>query len=155
MKTRNTMAALALCGATALATSAFAGEIEYGGTFCSHSKTTMLQANPDVTAFNLESWGIQTPDSAFKPWANATNHCAGNMIVVQGKVSGARRVPVDGRRRRHLHRDVRRRAGQARWRLDVPRRHRKMEGRDRRRNVPIRQFKQTAARRNRRGLRLA
>ncbi len=85
MKTRNSIAALAFCGASALAISAFAGEIEYGGTFCSHSKTTMLQANPDVTAFNLESWGIQTPDSAFKPWANATNHCAGNMVVVQGK----------------------------------------------------------------------
>ena len=87
MKTRNTMAALALCGATALATSAFAGETEYGGTFCSHSKTTMLQANPDVTAFNVESGYSDTPDSTFKPWANATNHSTGNVIVVQGKAA--------------------------------------------------------------------
>jgi hypothetical protein len=81
------IAAFALCGAAVLAGPALAGETEYGGTFCSHSTTTMLQANPDMTAFELESWGIQTPDSAFKPWANATNHCMGNIAVVQGKMS--------------------------------------------------------------------
>jgi len=87
MKARILLTVFALCGATALAASAQAGEIEYGGTFCSHSRTTILQASPDVTAFDVESWGIQTPDSTFKPWANATNHCAGNILVVQGKAS--------------------------------------------------------------------
>jgi hypothetical protein len=87
MKNSTILAAIALCGAAAFAYPAQAGEAEYGGTFCSHSRTTMVQANPDVTAFDLESWGIQTPDSTFKPWANATNHCTGNVIIVQGKAT--------------------------------------------------------------------
>jgi hypothetical protein len=81
------MVAAAMLGASVLVGAAQAGETEYGGTFCSHSKTTILQPGPEVTAFNLESWGIQISDSAFKPWANATNHCAGNVLFVQGKAS--------------------------------------------------------------------
>jgi hypothetical protein len=80
-------AALAALFAAAAAPPAQAGETEYGGTFCSHSKSAMLQAGPDVTALNFETWGIQTPDSPFKPWANATNRCAGNMVVTQGKAA--------------------------------------------------------------------
>ena len=75
----------AIAAAMLVGVAAQAGETQYGGTFCSHLKATTLQANPDVTALNFETWGIQTPDSAFKPWSNATNHCAGNMVVMQGK----------------------------------------------------------------------
>jgi hypothetical protein len=66
-----TTVAVALFSVSALALAAHAGETGYGGTFCSHSKVAMVQANPDVTAFDFESWGIQTPDSTFKPWARA------------------------------------------------------------------------------------
>lgn len=86
--TLSIMAAAAFVGASALAGLAQAGETEYAGTFCSHSKTTMVQASPEVTAFIVESWGIQTADSTFKPRANATNHCAGNELILQGKMSG-------------------------------------------------------------------
>ena len=87
MKTSNILAAIAVCGAAVSACSAQAGEIEYGGTFCGHWKTTMVQASPETTAFSTEFWGIQTPDSTFKPWANATNHCLDNDVIMQGKTS--------------------------------------------------------------------
>ncbi len=89
MKACDIFAAFALCSAAALASPALAGETEYSGTFCSHSKTTMLQASPEITAVNVETWGIQTPDSTFKPWANATNHCVGILLITQGKATGS------------------------------------------------------------------
>ncbi len=87
MKPCDILAVFALSVAAAVVAPAHAGETEYGGPFCSHSKATMVQASPDITALNVESWGIQTSDSLFKPCANATNHCAGNVLVVQGKAS--------------------------------------------------------------------
>ncbi len=87
MKSRNILTAFALCGAAALAGPAQAGETEYGGTFCGHWKSMTVQSSPEVSAFNTEFWGIQTPDSTFKPWANATNHCMENDIIMQGKMS--------------------------------------------------------------------
>ena len=153
MKTRNTMAALALCGATALATSAFAGETEYGGTFCSHSKMTMLQANPDVTAFNVKSWGIQTPDSTFKPWANATNTARATSLSCRER--RPRTASACGRTRTATPSSGRSSMSRASRAPGRRGRHRQVEGRDRRRDVPVREFKQAAARRNRRGLHLA
>ncbi len=79
--------ALAALVASVLATSALAGETDYGGTFCGHWKSMMVQASPEVSAFNTEFWGVQTPDSGFKLWANATNHCMENDIIIQGKMS--------------------------------------------------------------------
>jgi hypothetical protein len=74
-------------GSAAAPAIAVATEMEYGGTFCSHSISTMVQAGPDAIALNIEAWGVQTPDSTFKPWANATNHCLVNVTIVQGKTS--------------------------------------------------------------------
>ncbi len=87
MTARNVLAAITLCGAAAFAYPAQAGETEYGGTFCGHWKSTTVQSSPEVSMFNTEFWGIQTLDSTFKPWANATNHCTDNDIIMQGKMS--------------------------------------------------------------------
>ena len=78
---------LSLGAAALLAVSATAigAETEYSGTVCGFSKMTMLQASPEVTVFTDESWGMQTPDSTFKPWANGTVHCAQYHKVLQGK----------------------------------------------------------------------
>ncbi len=87
MKSRNILTAFALCGAAALAGPAQAGDTEYGGTFCGHWKSMMVQSSPEVSAFNTEFWGVQTPDSTIKPLANATNHCMENDIFMQGRMS--------------------------------------------------------------------
>jgi hypothetical protein len=79
--------AATLLGGSALTLAAQAGDTEYGGTFCGHWKSTTVQSSPDVSVLNTEFWGVQTPDSTFKPWANATNHCTENDIIMQGKMS--------------------------------------------------------------------
>lgn len=85
--TRIVTTAAMLAGAAALAAPALAGETEYGGTFCGRFVSTMLQGGPEIAAFNVESWGIETPDSTFRPWAGATNHCAVNVLVLGGKAT--------------------------------------------------------------------
>ena len=85
MKRHELIAVAAMLAGAALAAQARAGQTEYSGTFCARFVTTMIQAGPDITALNMESWGVQTPDSAFKPWANATNHCVGNLLILDGK----------------------------------------------------------------------
>jgi hypothetical protein len=54
MKSRNILTAFALCGVAALAGPAHADETEYGGTFCGHWKSMMVQSCPEVSAFNTE-----------------------------------------------------------------------------------------------------
>jgi len=66
---------------------AWAAESQYSGTFCGHSKATVLQAGPELTLLTSEAWAIQTPESSFKPWANATVHCVGYRRVIQGKAT--------------------------------------------------------------------
>ena len=71
----------------AVSATATAAESEYSGTVCGFSKINMLQSSPDVAIFTIESWGMQTPDSTFKPWANGTVHCVEYDKVIQGKGS--------------------------------------------------------------------
>lgn len=88
MKTTNSIIAAAVIGMATAPAAAAAAEMEYSGTFCNHSISTMVQAGPDAVALQIEAWGIQTSDSTFKPWANATNHCLGDILILQGKMSG-------------------------------------------------------------------
>jgi hypothetical protein len=78
---------LAAFMAASAAFAAQAAETEYSGMFCGHAKTTMLQASDDATVFQVESWNIQTPDSGFKPWENASNHCIAYYRIMQGKAT--------------------------------------------------------------------
>jgi len=85
----NTLTSFGLAAfmAASAAFAAQAAETAYSGTFCGHTKTTMLQANSDATVFQFESWNIQTPDSGFKPWENASNHCIAYYRITQGKAT--------------------------------------------------------------------
>jgi hypothetical protein len=82
-------------GATVFATMALVGfaqdvlavETEYSGTFCISSKVTVLESSPEMTIYIAEGTGIQTPDSGFQPWANATMRCTDYARVSGGKVN--------------------------------------------------------------------
>ena len=78
---------IAVIALMAAGSPAWAAESQYSGTFCGHAKATVLQASPELTLLMSESWGIQTPESGFKPWANATVHCVGYRRVIQGKAT--------------------------------------------------------------------
>ena len=85
LKSRTVGAALATLTLAGFAPGAQATETEYGGTFCMTSKPTVLESNADVTTLIYEGWGIQTPNSTFKPWENATMRCVGYMRIMGGK----------------------------------------------------------------------
>jgi hypothetical protein len=76
--------ALSVLGATG---TVWAVETEYSGTWCSSLKRTVLESNPEVTVSMTEQWGIQIPNSTFKPWENATAHCMSYARSMQGKVT--------------------------------------------------------------------
>ena len=76
--------ALSVLGATG---TVGAAETEYSGTWCASAKRTVLESNPDVTVTMIDSLGIQTPNSTFKPWENATVHCMGYYRSMQGKLT--------------------------------------------------------------------
>lgn len=83
------MQKLACAAAVALALSAgtaFAAEIEYGGTWCGHSKAKVLVAGPELTVLSTETWAIETPGSS-RPAAleNAAVHCVGYLRILKGK----------------------------------------------------------------------
>lgn len=78
-------AMIALVG---FAPNALAAETEYSGTFCMSSKVTVLESNPEVTIFITDGTGIQTPDSGFQPWANATVRCTGYYRISGGNRNG-------------------------------------------------------------------
>ncbi|HET7344218.1 MAG TPA: hypothetical protein VFL90_22325 [Methylomirabilota bacterium] len=71
----------------ALAVTASAADLEYSGTFCGHARNTVLYAGPDLTVVTWESWGIQTPESTFEPWKNASVRCVGYGRVADGKMT--------------------------------------------------------------------
>ena len=64
-----------------------AAETEYSGTWCGSAKRIVLESNPDVTVAMFDNVGIQTPNSTFKPWENATVHCMGYSRSMQGKLT--------------------------------------------------------------------
>ena len=78
-------AAIAMVG---FAPEGLAAEAEYSGTFCLSSKITVLESNPEVTILLTDGTGMQTPDSGFLPWANATVRCTGYYRISGGNRSG-------------------------------------------------------------------
>ena len=79
--------ACAAAVALALASgAAVAAEIEYGGTWCGHSKAKVLVAGPELTVLSTETWAIETP-GASRPAAleNAAVHCVGYLRIARGK----------------------------------------------------------------------
>lgn len=87
LKLRMAGVGLATLASVGFAPGSQAAEAEYSGTFCMTSKPTVLESNPDVTTLVFDAWGIQTPNSTFKPWENATMHCVGYMRIMAGKTT--------------------------------------------------------------------
>lgn len=85
LKLRMAGAGLATLALVGFVPGAQAVEAEYSGTFCMTSKPTILESNSDVTTLIYESWGIQTPNSTFKPWENATSRCVAYARIMGGK----------------------------------------------------------------------
>jgi hypothetical protein len=83
---RGALLAAALAAA-ATAPAAWSAEVAYDVTVCTHGRTAMLESNPDITAFGVESWGIVTRADT-PQWEKATTHCVGYTRVVNGKGSG-------------------------------------------------------------------
>lgn len=54
---------------------------------CTHLKQTMLEANSDIVAFGLESWG-SVASSTTPTWENASTHCVGYVHILAGKRAG-------------------------------------------------------------------
>jgi hypothetical protein len=83
---RGTLRVVALAAAATLST-AWSAEVAYDITVCTHGRTAMLESNPEITAFGVESWGIVT-NASVPQWEKATTHCVGYTRVVNGKGSG-------------------------------------------------------------------
>jgi hypothetical protein len=80
---------IACAAAVALAMgagTAFAADVEYGGTWCGHSAAKALIAGPELTILSTETWAIETPGTS-KPEVleNAAVHCVGYIRILQGK----------------------------------------------------------------------
>lgn len=84
-KLRIASAGLAIVTLVGFVPGANAAETEYGGSWCMHVKSTVLESNPEVTTLTIEGWGITTPMSTFKPWENATVRCVGYVRIFRGK----------------------------------------------------------------------
>lgn len=81
-----TRIALALA-ASLIALPAWAAEVSYNFVVCGHSKVTLLEAGPDLTAMGFENWGI-VASSTSKDWENATTRCVGYLRIMAGKQVG-------------------------------------------------------------------
>ena len=79
-----TLASMAL---VALAQGAFAAEAAYDFVACTSGKRTILDSNPEFTAYATEGWGV-VANSTTKVWENASTHCMGFERVVAGKPYG-------------------------------------------------------------------
>ena len=88
MTTRRLACATAVAMALGAGT-AFAADIQYGGTWCGHSTATVLVAGPELTVLSTETWAIETPGSS-KPEVleNAAVHCVGYLRILNGKSWG-------------------------------------------------------------------
>lgn len=84
---KTTLSRWAAAALAALAPAAWAADAAYDFVACTHTKRTMLEANADVVAFGVESWGIVATTTT-KEWEGATTHCVGYMRVMAGKPVG-------------------------------------------------------------------
>lgn len=71
----------------AIAQTAIAAEAPYDFVACTHGKRTLLESNPEFTAFATEGWGV-VASSTTKAWENASTHCMGYLRVSGGKPYG-------------------------------------------------------------------
>ena len=76
---RGTLRVAVLAAAATLST-AWSAEVAYDITVCTHGRTTMLESNPEITAFGVESWGIVT-NASVPQWEKATTHCVGLSLI--------------------------------------------------------------------------
>jgi len=85
MTTRRLACATAVALAFGAGT-AFATDVQYGGTWCGHGAATVLVAGPELTVLSTETWAIETPGSS-KPEVleNAAVHCVGYTRIQSGK----------------------------------------------------------------------
>jgi len=71
----------------ATASAAFAADTEYKGTWCGHSRATVLVSSPELTVLGSETWAIEIPGSIPKTLESATVRCVGYTRVMQGKAT--------------------------------------------------------------------
>jgi hypothetical protein len=84
MKVNKLLAAVAVVFA---AQGSGAAEVAYDFTACSHGRRIALEANADLVAFGVESWGVvASSTTAF--WEKASTHCVGYIRVMGGKPIG-------------------------------------------------------------------
>ena len=74
-------------GISAAAFGAGAAESAYDFVACTHTRQTPLEANADIVAFGIESYGV-VASSTTKEWENASTHCVGYLRIVGGKPVG-------------------------------------------------------------------
>lgn len=66
---------------------AFAVDTAYDFTACTTGKRIAVEANADIVAFGLESWGV-VASSSTSFWEKASTHCVGYIRVANGKPIG-------------------------------------------------------------------
>jgi hypothetical protein len=69
------------------APAAWSANVDYDFVVCTHSKQTVLEAGPNLTALGIESWGV-VATSTTPEFEKATTHCVGYLRVMAGKVAG-------------------------------------------------------------------
>lgn len=84
MKMQQLLSVLALAVA---AQGAFAAEAPYDFTACTTSRRIALEANADIVAFGVESWGV-VASSTTPFWEKASTHCVGYLRIMGGKPVG-------------------------------------------------------------------
>ena len=84
MRSKPALMSLAMVLVTPIA---WPAETSYDFGVCTHSKLTMLEANADIVAFGVETWGVVS-SSTTKEWEGATQHCVGSVRILGGKQSG-------------------------------------------------------------------
>jgi hypothetical protein len=65
----------------------FAADAAYDFTVCTAGKRVPLEANADIVAFGVESWGVVSA-STTKLFEQASTHCVGYLRIVAGKPVG-------------------------------------------------------------------
>lgn len=73
--------------ALGLTQAAVAADSSYDFTVCTQSRRVMLEANADIVAFGVESWGV-VASSTTPFWDKASTHCVGFIRVMAGKAVG-------------------------------------------------------------------
>ncbi len=79
--------ALAAAAMTVMAPTTWAVDVAYDFVACNHSRRLPLEANADLVAFGVETFGT-VASSTTKAFEGATTHCVGYVRVMAGKPVG-------------------------------------------------------------------